>query len=144
MKSDVNSNFTEIMGRLETGDSKGVVATPRELDKIFGSQWQRAGLSPLEHERLAAFPGVLMDPVVIGTTCKNGGSIGVPRHMMWTSEEEMQLDTVTFKPCLNKFFKGYKIPSGVEPEDLEELKCSLLLSPEARNFIVSKCMAKAN
>jgi len=42
------------------------------------------------------------------------------------------------------FFKGYKIPSGVEPEDLEELKCSLLLSPEARNFIVSKCMAKAN
>ena len=33
------------------------------------------------------------------------------------------------------FIKGYKIPSAVEPEDLEELKCSLLLSPEARNFI---------
>ena len=36
------------------------------------------------------------------------------------------------------FIKGYKIPSAVEPEDLEELKCSLLLSPEARNFIGNK------
>lgn len=131
--------------RLEKMELDGYVPPPRELVRLYATLWQRAGLDEYEHDKLTVFTSTLMDPVVVGTShCRDGGSVGLPRHMLWKNEEEVDLESVTFKPYWNKFFKGFKIPQDADPEDIKELKESLLLSPEARQFIVSKCMAKAN
>lgn len=116
-----------------------------ELIKLYSKLWQRAGLTEEEHEAVEIFTSNLLDPVVIGTThCKEGASVGIPRSMMWMTEDEVDLTSVRFKPNWNRFFQGYSIPDTADPADLEELRRNLILSPAAREFIVSKSMAKAN
>jgi len=105
----------------------------------------RAKLDNVQTENTSVFVSELMDPVVIGTTyCRDGSMVGIPRHMMWTSKEEVDLTSVKFKPFFNPFFKGYKIPSDASPELMEELKEALVLTKEEREFAVSYFMAKGN
>jgi len=116
-----------------------------ELVKLNAKLWQRAGLSDEDHENVELFTSTLLDPVLIGSThCREGASVGFPRHMMWTSENDIDLDNLRIKPYWNPFFPGFSIPKDVDPADLEELKESLILSPAAREFIVSNQLLAAN
>lgn len=131
--------------QLVSGEEASIFQPPAELVKLSAKLWQRAGLTAEEHENIEVFTSNLLDPVIIGTThCREGASVGFPRHMMWTKEDDIDLTHVRIKPYWNLFFPGFSIPEDADPEDLQELKESLILSPAAREFIVSKQMNVAN
>jgi len=116
----------------------------KELARL-GASHDISTRAKLVNENISVFVSELMDPVVIGTTyCRDGSMVGIPRHMMCTSKEEVDLTSVKFKPFFNPFFKGYKIPSDASPELLEELKEALVLTKEEREFAVSYFMARGN
>jgi len=111
---------------------------PLELVNLLAKLGQKAELSPLQHEQTSVFTSKFLDPVVIGLArTRQGCHVGVPRHLMWTSKEEVDLDSVYFKTGLNYFFKGFRIPADADPELVDRLKDALVLSPGAREFIVS-------
>jgi hypothetical protein len=48
-----------------------------------------------------------------------GAVVGLPRHLMAQSREELDLATIRIKPFWNKFFAGYAIPTKeADPKDL--------------------------
>jgi len=121
------------------------VAPPEELVMLMSKLGGRAQLDEIDHMRTSVFVSRLMNPLTIGTTGRiNGASHGFPRHMMWRTKDEVDLGSVYFKTNWNPLFQGYKVPEDANPDKVEKLKESLVLSPGAREFIVSYMMNKAS
>lgn len=135
MKFDYSDRFDNIEGNN--------MPSPKELVNLYSKLGPRANLDPYQHEQTSVFTSKLLDPVTIGLArCSKGCRVGIPRHMMWTSKDQVDLDSVYFKPGLNLFFKGFQIPRDADPELVERLKDTLVLSPGAREFIVSLGMKR--
>lgn len=132
--------------RQMTQDEEPIVVKPSHLLVEMSSLLQeRAGLNQKEMDHLEMFQTTSLDPVVIGTTkSKMGASVGLPYSMMCTTKDDLDLTKVIIKPYWNLYFKGFRIPQDAQYDDIEALKDSLILSDNAREFIVSKCMNQAN
>merc|ERR1719309_1094506 len=86
----------------------------------------------------------LLDPVVLGCSpVKQGGLVGVPLHETWSTTDMVDLDSLRIKPCYNRWFKGYRLPSTIADDQLQELKESLVMSESARSFSMSRDMRLA-
>jgi len=107
----------------------------------------RSGINTDDFDRLIFFKGELLDPVTNGYLSSSPGAIiGIPEYMTLDSNkgEIVDLKTLNVKTNYNSWFKGFKIPDDISPDDAKELIDSLTLTSEERNFIMSFCMAKVN
>ena len=59
----------------------------------------------------------------LSCACSAGSLVGLPRHLMAKTKEELDLPTIRIKPYWNRFFSGYLIPTeGVDPQQLGKEK----------------------
>lgn len=130
---------------IESNFEADQVAPSEELVMLMSKLGARAQLDEIDHMRTSVFASRLMNPLTIGTTGRKlGASHGFPRHMMWRTKDEVDLGSVYFKTNWNPLFQGYKVPENANPDKVEKLKESLVLSPGAREFIVSYMMNKGS
>merc|ERR1719244_1969594 len=122
-----------------------MVEPPYHLVELASLLHERAGLDQNDMEHLEMFQTTALDPVVCGSTKnKIGASVGLPYTMLCKAKEDLDLNKVIIKPHWHLFFEGFRIAPDANPDDLDELKDSMVLSDAARSFIVSKCMYQSN
>lgn len=132
-------------GDWASGEKIKVYPASPDVLKLASLNMQRVGLTEELSDKIEVFTSALLDPVVTGSTFSNeGAAVGLPRHLVARTTEELDLSTIRIKPYWNRYFPGYVLPTeGVDQRDLEELKESMVLSPEALSFVVAKCLQKA-
>eukprot|EP00088_Acartia_fossae_P066790 TRINITY_DN8294_c0_g1_i2.p1 TRINITY_DN8294_c0_g1~~TRINITY_DN8294_c0_g1_i2.p1 ORF type:complete len:427 (-),score=44.72 TRINITY_DN8294_c0_g1_i2:217-1497(-) len=126
------------------GYSPNFIPNNKELVNLYSECGARAGLTVGEYEKTSVFHTYMLDPVNIGNTFfLDGLHIGVPRHMTWTSVEETDLSSISITPFYNPLFDGFKIPvDRIDPDLLQQLKESFVMSSGARKFMMSYLMSQ--
>ena len=102
----------------------------------------RAGLGTDDIDRLIMFDTELMDPVSNGCLASSqGGAVGLPQHF---TRGPGDLRSLLVKTGYNRWFKGFRLPADLSPEDEAELRDCLTLTREETEFAVSLSMARVN
>jgi len=112
---------------------------PEKIVGMFTKNQERAGIDDGNMDNIEVFMTYMLDPVVSGCSfTRQGGVVGVPVHQTWTSRDQVDIQNLKIKPTYNKWFHGYKIPTSTNPQDIETLKKSLVLSEEAIHFFLAQ------
>jgi len=114
-----------------------------QISKLSAQCRVRAGVGQEQFDRLTLFESELLDPVTNGSLSTSSGAIiGMPGYMIRDGDED--ISGLVIKTHYNRWFKGFKIPEDISPEDTQELKETLTFTKDEKNFIMTFCMAKAN
>lgn len=133
-KGDVRENirFTE--------RQKNAVSS--EFLRLFSICQPRAEVEDFTMSQIDLFYTTSLDPWSLGYgQGKVGAVLGLPSYMM---EDHLDLANMRVRPFYNYFHKGYMLPDNLCDEAKEDLKKTLVLTPEERKFVMSRELAKVN
>ena len=109
-----------------------------ELRRLGAMCQTRAGVGMDDMDRLIIFDTELLDPVSNGCLASSqGGAVGLPQHF---TRGPGDLKSLLVKTGYNRWFKGFRLPDDLSPEDKAELRDCLTLT----EFAVSLSLARVN
>jgi len=139
-----NSNAGErrqtVMERLDK-DTRYQVGVLSDLyQRLFYSCQERAGVGDSELQNIDIFYTTSLDPVSQGwASTRQGAVVGLPRYMV---EDQVDFSDLRIQPTYNYFHKGYRLPSDLCEEAKEDMRKTMVLSPEEKEFVMSREVAK--
>ena len=60
------------------------------------------------------------------------------------AQDEVGLSSLRVKPGYNYFHKGYRLPSNLCQEAIEDLQRTMVLTPDEREFVMARELARVN
>jgi len=141
---DAYSTFDNQKRRLEslTSENKKVGALAESFQRLFTSMQSRAGLKDDTMDSIDIFYTKSLDPVSAGLARGSQGAVvGIPEYML---QDEVDLTTLRVKPAYNYFHKGYRLPSNLCQEAVDDLQRTMVLTTEEREFVMARELARVN
>jgi len=124
------------------GENKKVGALSESYQRLFTSAQSRSGLKNHTMDNIDIFYSKSLDVVSAGLARGGQGAVvGFPEHML---QDEVDLSRLRVKPGYNYFHKGYRLPSNLCQEAVEDLQRTMVLTPEERDFVMARELARVN
>jgi len=124
------------------GENKKVGALSESFQRLFTSAQSRAGLKDHTMDNIDIFYSKSLDAVSAGLARGSQGAVvGFPEHML---QDKVDLSSLRVKPGYNYFHKGYRLPSNLCQEAIEDLQRTMVLTPEEREFVMARELARVN
>jgi len=139
-----NSNAGEkrqsVLERLDKDTQYQVGVLSDLFQRLFYGCQARAGVEDTELQNIDIFYTNSLDPVSQGwASTRQGAVVGIPKYMV---DDQGDLTSLRVRPTYNYFHKGYRLPSDLCEEAKEDLRKTMVLSPEEKEFVVSREVAK--
>jgi len=124
------------------GENKKVGALSESFQRLFTSAQSRSGLQDHTMDNIDIFYSKSLDAVSAGLARGGQGAVvGLPKHML---QDAIDLSSLRVKPGYNYFHKGYRLPSNLCQEAVEDLQRTMVLTPEEREFVMARELARVN